>query len=534
MTANAQTRLGSPEQALRSPLWLGALLVLGLNDHWLKGAGLLSGLLTGKLSDFAGLLVAPALLAVVIRAHSRSAWLGCHVAVGVVFSALQLDANAAEFWGRGLSTLGISWVTVSDPWDLIALPMLALSARTLRQPRAAVDGHNRALTLAIAGVGLLLCTGTSRRDEPGADLPGGFFQVPSIGPRLSNPTDQTLTVQLRGLRDSVVLDCEAVAQNPGGLIPTSAFEPVVRYALPPGGQLSTDAHLHGGACSAVLISGEGLTPGLLFFTLTRTQAEGGAAGSFSAGAPLVEIAHADGAHTGFTSELAGLVHRWPGRRPEVGEACELQPDKDRLDWSLGSISAGSYQLSAVTEGVDGCMELTLHPMGLAMSGEQDAGVETETLPEDEAEDEGQAGFVCMPQELFPFETGDRVQVSSVDDGLLRMSAQDREGITLELVRGAQPTRSPLVEARVGEADCGFTVREACAEVVRPAQMRIDHADGTRLLETGELTEVEDHAGRRYRVLPTIVQVRALVDTACAPDGSLTDLEYIVLSEEEVL
>ena len=43
-----------PSRALLHPLWLGSLALLVLNDHVLKGAGLLPGVLTGKLSDFAG------------------------------------------------------------------------------------------------------------------------------------------------------------------------------------------------------------------------------------------------------------------------------------------------------------------------------------------------------------------------------------------------------------------------------------------------------------------------------------------------
>jgi hypothetical protein len=53
-----------PARALLTPTWLLALVVLALNDHLLKGAGLLPGAVTGKLSDLAGMLVAPVLLAV--------------------------------------------------------------------------------------------------------------------------------------------------------------------------------------------------------------------------------------------------------------------------------------------------------------------------------------------------------------------------------------------------------------------------------------------------------------------------------------
>jgi hypothetical protein len=49
----------SPWVALGSPAFWVALAVLALNDHYLEGAGLVPGWLTGKLSDFAGLVVAP-------------------------------------------------------------------------------------------------------------------------------------------------------------------------------------------------------------------------------------------------------------------------------------------------------------------------------------------------------------------------------------------------------------------------------------------------------------------------------------------
>src|SRR5690606_7865931 len=55
-----------PARALLTPTWIGALLLLVANDHWLKGSGMVPGVLTGKLSDFAGMLVAPTLLAALL------------------------------------------------------------------------------------------------------------------------------------------------------------------------------------------------------------------------------------------------------------------------------------------------------------------------------------------------------------------------------------------------------------------------------------------------------------------------------------
>jgi hypothetical protein len=71
-----------PEHGLLTVSWIAALALLVLNDHVLKHAGVLPGWLTGKLSDFAGLYVAPALLASLLRVSTRTALAACHLAVG--------------------------------------------------------------------------------------------------------------------------------------------------------------------------------------------------------------------------------------------------------------------------------------------------------------------------------------------------------------------------------------------------------------------------------------------------------------------
>ena len=91
---------------LLHPVWLGSLALLALNDHWLKGSGLLPGALTGKLSDFAGLMVAPLLLAVLVGVRRRSTWLLAHVAVGLVFAAIQLWGWAADGWSQLMGLVG--------------------------------------------------------------------------------------------------------------------------------------------------------------------------------------------------------------------------------------------------------------------------------------------------------------------------------------------------------------------------------------------------------------------------------------------
>src|SRR5262245_28812425 len=55
---------------LLHPLFLCALALLLVNDHLLKGAGILPGAITGKLSDLAGLIVAPVLVAALVGART--------------------------------------------------------------------------------------------------------------------------------------------------------------------------------------------------------------------------------------------------------------------------------------------------------------------------------------------------------------------------------------------------------------------------------------------------------------------------------
>lgn len=155
----------TPERVLVHPLWLGSLALLAANDQWFKGAGLFHHLVTGKLSDVAGMLVAPALLAVLVRARSRRAFAACHVATGAGFAAIKLSTQAADVLVEMMSWLGQHWKIWTDPTDLLVLPMLFVSWRVLvpaAERRIGVVSRVRQLgQLAAATGGLLACLGTS-------------------------------------------------------------------------------------------------------------------------------------------------------------------------------------------------------------------------------------------------------------------------------------------------------------------------------------------------------------------------------------
>ena len=113
---------------LAHPVPLAAVLVLAINDHVLKGSGWLPAVITGKLSDLAGLFFFPVALTALLRIAPVTSAL----ATGAVISALKtspaFNALVDLVWGPN----------VLDHTDLLCLPVLALSVAWMRGPRAAV------------------------------------------------------------------------------------------------------------------------------------------------------------------------------------------------------------------------------------------------------------------------------------------------------------------------------------------------------------------------------------------------------------
>jgi outer membrane protein assembly factor BamB len=149
----------APERALRHPLWWIALVVLVVNDHALKGADLLPGIITGKLSDFAGLIVAPVLLAALA---AMAGLRGRHAATGAVltvvawFVVVKLVPQAASAWSAFMpGTL------VADPTDLIALPMAFVAWRMVIATRHDEVKPATRVERALAIAGAVACTATS-------------------------------------------------------------------------------------------------------------------------------------------------------------------------------------------------------------------------------------------------------------------------------------------------------------------------------------------------------------------------------------
>lgn len=162
--------MGSWDDVAR-PVPVGAAVVLVVNDHWLKGAGVLPGAVTGKLSDVAGLFVAGVLAVCVARAVAariggrrlaRDGWVGAGalIAVAVGFAALKLwpgfNAALARVWGHN----------VLDATDLFALPVLLAARAWLADRERRGEGATGRFRTTVALLGVVLACAATPAPPP--------------------------------------------------------------------------------------------------------------------------------------------------------------------------------------------------------------------------------------------------------------------------------------------------------------------------------------------------------------------------------
>ena len=209
---------------LTHPLFLGALTVLALNDHVLKALAWAPEL-SGKLSDVAGLLVAPLLLAWLLGVERREVFVACHVLVGAGFAALQSTVIA-----NAINDLPAQHVW-ADPTDLWALPALLVSYAVFRKadrrhlrahrPRA----HRETSQALVGAIALVFCTATN---APGQGDTPPRYPFPPAG-RLEtdvyvrNHLASDLSLAVRPLRDEVTVDCDEMLADPDGVLHADDF-----------------------------------------------------------------------------------------------------------------------------------------------------------------------------------------------------------------------------------------------------------------------------------------------------------------------
>ncbi len=272
-------RTFNPHCALLHPLWWLSLVLLTLNDHYLKFAGLLPTWLTGKLSDFAGLLVAPLLLVALLGLRSTAARLGAFALVAALFSALQLSPALANGLTQAAGHWGLHLAIWPDPTDLIALPILGLAWHlSRRSPDQLSHLWKRAVAAIAIGLGAAACIATSALPAPHYPVTGKADMM--MGDViLLNQTDSAVGVHIAMLSDRVDLDCETTASNPPHYLRKDLFTenglwtqlPGEAAAIWPIGARSNRTERRG--CYAMLLSVDSSATTLVFWQADKVPVQ---------------------------------------------------------------------------------------------------------------------------------------------------------------------------------------------------------------------------------------------------------------------
>lgn len=192
------------------PLPVAAAGLLALNDHVLKGAGVLPGWVTGKLSDVAGLFFFPVLLFALASLvfgppASRTLRAGALAATTAIVFALVKTVPAAN--AVACAVLG---PTVRDPTDLVACPMVLASVAFLRTPprppssRRGPTARDRVLVLLAAVASMA----TSPARPPQRGYPSWKVEVPRRDAGCSNLSAEVVKTGKEGLGVLVVREVE--------------------------------------------------------------------------------------------------------------------------------------------------------------------------------------------------------------------------------------------------------------------------------------------------------------------------------------
>ncbi len=543
-----------PVQALVTGTWWAALAILIANDHLFKAAagGLpTAGFVTGKLSDLAGLVVAPALLATLLRVRSRRGLFGSHLAVAVVFAAINLSTTAAAAWTAWLGLFGLAWAITVDPTDLLTLPALGLGwvallpamRRNNPTPVPAPIPRRLAQTVAIcAGTAACVATSESGRgdddgNEVGAEWGGEWGdEWGDEGPDtdttqyldinadvyLHNASASDLILRTRDLRSEVLLDCLAVTDNPGLLLSESLFDAGRTWTMPPRTNAAARdlANWQGRTCHAVRVEGDALTaPFVVFWQASEIPI------TVVPGAIDDPAQHSAGGVT-LEADADGFVSVTSSQRPIVHPADPLPPvdayfpasDLARIDWSAPPITADPLQITRQDLGADGCYAL-----------EWNHGAKFSRW------------YLCVPTDAFPFELGNTVTLEPKANGdviqLTRIPGVDDDpdltvpATVLMVTRGQQvPTLSDFVLAAKPNLTTTVAPDPVCGTAARPAELSLRfHDDPVQTMHAGEHQEFVD-ASATWTLWLAHSEDRIILDPTCAegPDQLGGDYELAIV------
>lgn len=483
-----------PIRALLHPAWWVALALLIANDHVFKGSGLLPAEVTGKLSDFAGLLVAPVLLAIVCKVRSARGFLWAHIAVALGFAAINVSPAIAGMVETLTAATPFPWAIAVDPTDLIALPMVALSHALFIEWSAAPAPTGRVLSRAGLGIGLLACVATSPPPQPPIEPGPGNPQQPQPGSlifpteqaavMIANETGTEQLIRVRALDAQVNIDCAYTQEDPTKTLARAWFGPAELWLVEPGRAIPIRRE---NTCSVYLIDGAELPPRLLFL------------GSGYSNQVLTTDAAAVPVGNRVAVQLPSGTAQWgshpallpaPARiREPVEPLCQTVPEGFGVDWT--TVPVGRRTLASMETAPDGC-----------------------TAFDFEASDERSAPvrwFVCAPVDTLPFEAGDELTLRALSQGLVGVEVMGPNGRIL-LSRGTSIAADDVASVSYASRDCQPTL--SCGLSV-PVQPLLHHTEGQ---PTRPVVGTPTPVGRGMLTVAR-AEVAIAVDARCSDDPS---------------
>lgn len=467
--------------------------MLGLlaNDHLLKGAGVLPGWVTGKLSDLAGYFLFPSLLAVLLRVRTRGGLLACHLASVALLLLTELSPAVCRL------ILAVSGHRLwPDPTDLVALVSIGLSwhilARLALRPEPARQVSERRNKMLVF-IGAVACVATSPRRPVG---PVGWYGPAEV--YVQNDRVQPVQVRVSAPREKVLFDCASALASPELLFSESQFTVVDHVTLGSGDAMPLQdfgpTSASRSACPIFLLAIEGAPTRLVVWQ--RGTLRSGISPSEAEGGIHIRDSGLDAP--------TGLLRPAPSEPTTApSPACAASDPGSEPTWSLQAPSGGPYSLRALSIGSDGCNVLTL------MIGSNESRF-----------------TVCSDAVAIPFVVGDQLSFRGTADGSDGLVIEGQSGgktQTLTLVRRANEVAPiPLAPA------CGPS-RRTCGAGESVAISVPTALGPTRPLARGEQQTLMSGSTQVRVTLLRAEQVR-LADQDCDAQETLGPIaSYITLS-----
>ena len=425
----------------RHPLVWTAFVLLLLNDHVLKGSGLLPGDITGKLSDFAWLIVAPAFAAALFglrTVEARGALLSVFVGL---FVATELSQGAADGVAALATGVGIPSRLWADPTDLIALSVLPLTWHVMTH----VEGRggrpvrmDQALGRVAMGLGIFASVATTNPPPRNPTWATGGYVV--------NRSGAPIDVRVRWT--SALIDCETLATaDLSRAVSGVIFDEAITYRLledetVPLERADPDAPsvppMPTGQCQLALIAVDGASDLIVLvppdtMTVRATQTEvldvPERAVTITLRAPGYDL----------TSALRSGV-----RDDRLRESdCAVRPAFATSAPPRGTARTVVERI----EGADGCTTLVF--------------------------DDGERAFLCVPADLIPFSVGDTF--SNVSSGPSARFESETHALVVVSVSNATSAASllaaPFTLALAGPEPCEG-IRSACGAYTQPFAVEV--------------------------------------------------------------